>query len=66
MADLGSFIKARRKHLAMTQDELAEKCGVHKVSVWHWEKNKFKPTLPVVKTLASALRVRVEEITKFY
>ena len=40
----GQEIKALRKKLKMTQTELANALGVHRVTVAEWEGNRKKPS----------------------
>ncbi len=40
----GTEIKELRKKLKMTQQELADKLGVHRVTVAEWEGNNKRPS----------------------
>jgi transcriptional regulator with XRE-family HTH domain len=56
----GERIKERRKALGMTQKELAEKSGVHKNSITHYEKDRCEPTLFNASCIATALGVSID------
>jgi len=43
MPALFEIMTARREHLGLTMDDVAEACGVSKPSVWAWEKGKAYP-----------------------
>lgn len=45
-------IKQLRKRLNMTQEELANKLGVSRQTVYHWEKNQKRPSRLAKKQLA--------------
>ena len=38
------FIRSRRKELGLTQEKLAEKIGVSRITVYDWEAMKYPPT----------------------
>lgn len=52
---LGTRIFTQRTHLRMTQEELAQKCGVTAGAISHIEQGKNFPTLPLVIRIAKAL-----------
>jgi transcriptional regulator with XRE-family HTH domain len=51
-----------RESLGMTQVELAERVGVDKSAVWHWENGHARPDISRLSTVADALGVTVEEL----
>lgn len=51
-----------RKEKGMTQVELADKVGVGKSAVCHWEKDGILPTATNLKALAKALGCTVDEL----
>lgn len=59
MMTLGQFITRRRKHLRLTQEELAGKLPVSKSAVAKWEKDAGIPERDNLPKLAQALRVPV-------
>ena len=58
---LGEKIRTLRKG-KMTQPELAEKIGVHEMTVSRWELGKRKPSINEIQKLASVLGVPVTEL----
>lgn len=52
---IGLRIAAARKLQDMTQDELAEKIGVHKQTLWRWEAGKRAPNGGELRELATVL-----------
>lgn len=57
-----NIIKARRKELGLSQDELARRCGVSRQTVNAIENNKYDPTLALAFHLARELRLTVDEL----
>ena len=57
-----NIIKERRKELALSQEELAKKCGVTRQTVNAIENNKYDPTLALAFSLAKELNVTVDEL----
>ena len=55
-------IKARRKALGLSQEELAKRCGVSRQTVNAIENNKYDPTLALAFRLAQALRLTVDAL----
>ena len=44
-------IKEYRERKFLTQEELAKKLGVSKMSITRWETGKFEPTMQIKKKL---------------
>lgn len=57
---LGERIKVLRKAQGWTQEDLAERLGMHINTVIRWETNQRIPSIPKMKTLAEALGSRLE------
>ncbi|MDD4754386.1 MAG: helix-turn-helix transcriptional regulator [Desulfitobacteriaceae bacterium] len=38
------FIRAKRKELGLTQEKLAERIGVSRMTIYDWESGKYPPT----------------------
>jgi len=56
---------ARRQALPLTQAELAERVGITENSVWLIENGRVtRPRPSTLRSLAKALNVRVEDITR--
>lgn len=54
--ELGQQLKAHRKELGISQDELAEKIFVSRQSISNWENNKTYPDIHTLLLLAETLR----------
>ncbi|KIO60899.1 helix-turn-helix transcriptional regulator [Caldifermentibacillus hisashii] len=55
-------IKEIRKKLGITQEQLAEKCGVVRQTINCIENNKYDPTLELAFKLSKTLNVKVDEL----
>ena len=55
-------IKERRKELALSQEELAKRCGVSRQTVNAIENNKYDPTLSLAFQLAAELQLTVDAL----
>ena len=53
-----NHVRALRKELGLSQEELGKRCGVSRQTINAIENNKYDPTL----ALAAELRVRVDEL----
>jgi putative transcriptional regulator len=59
---LKNKIKAIRKKLGITQEQLAEDCGVVRQTINCIENNKYDPTLELAFKLSKTLNVKVDEL----
>lgn len=57
-----NIIRERRKELGLSQEALAQKCGVSRQTINAIENNKYDPTLSLAFALASALRLTVDTL----
>ena len=55
-------IRARRKELGLSQEELAKQCGVSRQTINAIENNKYDPTLALAFALAKALGLTVDTL----
>ncbi|MFT4271311.1 MAG: S24 family peptidase [Pantoea sp.] len=55
MTDMGERIRQKRKELKLTQQALADKAGVNRVTVTGWEKDDYQPNGANLQALADAL-----------
>ena len=55
-------IRARRKALGLSQEELARRCGVYRQTVNAIENNKYDPTLALAFHLAKELETTVDQL----
>lgn len=62
--ELGQQLKAHRKELDISQDELAEKIFVSRQSISNWENNKTYPDIHTLLLLAETFGVSLDELIK--
>jgi len=62
---LSQRIERLRKDKQMTQEELAEKAGLHLTYVWHLELGKYHPTVFVMWKISRALGVSLDNLIDF-
>ncbi len=58
----GHFIAARRKHLRLTQEELAARIGVSKSAIAKWEVDGGLPDRDNLKKLSEVINVSVDDL----
>ena len=56
------LMKKRRKELGMTQQDLADKCGLSRVSISNYESGKAEPTYDNIELLSKVLSLDVIEL----
>ena len=56
------LLKSRRKELGMTQQDLADKCGLSRVSISNYESGKSEPTKESLEILSSILNVSENDL----
>ena len=61
---LGSRVRERRQKLGLSQEELAERAGLHWTYVSGIERGRRNPGLNTLSTLASALRLSLAELVR--
>lgn len=57
MGNLGSNLKAARRRLGLTQEQVAERSGVHATEVSRIEADKRDPQVSTLEKLAEAVEV---------
>lgn len=57
VGDLGSNLRAARKKLKLTQEQVAERSGVHPTEVSRIEAGKRDPQVSTLRKLAAAVEV---------
>lgn len=62
-SQLSERLKEVRKSKKMTQQELAEKAGLHLTYVGHLELGKYHPTVYVMWKISKALGVSMNELS---
>ena len=63
--NMENIIRNKRKELGLSQEELAQKCGVSRQTVNAIENNKYDPTLSLAFSLARELQVTVDELFQY-
>ncbi len=58
----GHYISARRKHMRLTQEELADKVGVSKSAIAKWETNGGLPDRDNLRRIAEVMAVSVDDL----
>jgi transcriptional regulator with XRE-family HTH domain len=58
MADLGTNLREARERLGLTQEQVAQRCGVHATEVSRIEGGKRDPQVSTVRRLAAAVKVK--------
>ncbi|WP_270838332.1 helix-turn-helix domain-containing protein [Peptacetobacter hiranonis] len=56
------LMKKQRKELGMTQQDLANKCGLSKTTIFNYESGKFEPTKENIETLARVLNLSENDL----
>ena len=57
-----NIIRARRKELHLSQEELAKKCGVSRQTISLIERGDYSPSVTLALTIAKVCGVAVEEV----
>lgn len=60
MIDIGSRILARRKHLNITQKQLAQKTGITEATLSRYENNLREPKAEIIALLAKVLETTTD------
>jgi len=58
MADLGTNLREARERLGLTQEQVAQRCGVHATEVSRIDGGKRDPQVSTVRRLAEAVKVK--------
>lgn len=59
---LGEQIVRLRKQHGWTQDDLAQRVGVHKGHVTRWERDRMRPAAKALAAMAEAFGITVDEL----
>lgn len=62
----GAGVKVRRRELGLTQDDLAEKAGMHRTNLAEMERGTRSPSLRSVEKLTGALEISISEFFARY
>lgn len=64
LLEFGKRVRARRKDLRLSQEQLGERSGLHRTYVGHVERGEVNPTLRNVLLLAEALETDASELVR--
>lgn len=59
---LGAVLKAERKHKRMSQQSVADRMCVTKMTISHWESGKRSMTAKNLKEYCSILNISVQDV----
>ena len=59
---LGQYISARRKHMGLTQEDLAYRVGVSKSAIAKWETDGGLPDRDNLRRLAEVIGISVDDL----
>lgn len=62
--DIGNQIRERRARLGLSQDELAQKLYVSRVTISHWETGKTLPDVQSILLLANLFDTTIDELVR--
>lgn len=63
---LGASILNRRRALGLTQQQLADRVGVHQTRVSHWERGSRAPSADQLQALAAVFSVDLKTLVAEY
>jgi transcriptional regulator with XRE-family HTH domain len=64
LRELGDRLRERRQACGLTQEELAERCRLHRTFVGSVERGERNVSILNLRTIAKALRLVVADLTK--
>jgi transcriptional regulator with XRE-family HTH domain len=62
--DFGKNLRELRKKRNLSQENLADECGLHRTYLGGLERGERNPTLTTMKRIADALHVSLDELLK--
>ncbi len=60
----GKKVQRLRKSMDLSQEDLAEKVGIHRNHVGRIERGETNPPLPTIEKIARALKVKPDELLR--
>lgn len=66
METLGNRLKAKRKAMKMTQEEISKKLNIHQVTYQGYEAGKHKPDIDTLAKLADILETSTDYLLGRY
>jgi len=64
VAVIGRQLKKHRQRVGITQDVLADRCGIYRTYLSRIENGTANPTILVVDALASALQLEIYDLIR--
>lgn len=61
---VGLAMRQRREALQISQDDFAEKIGMHRAQYSALERGEKNPTLPTLERICRGLQVRISELLR--
>ena len=61
---MGAKIKALRRYKGLTQQQLADACGIHRITLARIEHGGYSPSVDVAAKIAVALGVTIDELVR--
>lgn len=63
--DFGKKLQRIRKKIGISQEELAERVGVHRNHIGRIERGETNPSLPLIQKIAKVLKVSGKDLLPF-
>ncbi len=63
--DFGKKIQRVRRQIGISQEELAERVGVHRNHIGRIERGETNPPLPLIQKMAKVLKVSGKDLLPF-
>ena len=58
----GKHVAILRRSKNLSQEELADKCGIHRTYIGALERGEKSPTLNTIEKIANALEITIKEL----
>lgn len=62
MQTLSETIRSRRKEIKLSQEELAERCDLHRTYIGSVERGERNVTLSTLEVIAKALKLEIRDL----
>lgn len=60
--NIGKNVKTYRRMAELTQQQLADKCGLSRVGISDIERGKFNPSIITLQIISKKLKVGIEKL----
>lgn len=64
LLNFGNELRKVRKNLGLSQEELADRCGLHRTYIGGIERGERNPTLTILKRISDALDIPLYKLLK--